>query len=238
LGVKNPNLCDAMNYPRIKLHKNHIQLHPNLNINTQKDYDFYINTLLYLHNQIDLGFDPKWMVSFHYHHPVEQGTLIKETDKPYGFGDRYWFKTKRDIWKEVPYYNYLVKRRNTEDWLYNDASQIRNAILKELYGIKRLNQTWKYEFPNLFFFHEKGKTKLQYHTHLLLPDKNLRYNSKDELEDIFNNSIKKKRKCFSNWKVDITEVNSSRGVIGYLNKETCFTHLSLDPYNSNPIIPN
>lgn len=177
------------------------------------------------------------MVSFHYYHPVEQGTLIKETDKPYGFGDRYWFKTKRDIWQEVPYYNYLVKRRNTEEWLYEDASQIRNVIFKELYGIKRLNQPWKYDLPNLFFFHEKGKAKLQYHTHLLLPNKNLLYKSKDELDDIFNNSIKKKRKCFSRWKVDITEVNSSRGVIGYLNKETCFAHLSLDPYNSNPIIP-
>ena len=106
-----------------------------------------------------MGFDPKWMISFHYYHPVEQGTLIKETDKPLDFGDRYCFKTKRDIWKEVPYYDYLVKRRNTEEKIYEDASQIKNVILKDLYGIKRLNQKWKYEFPNLFFFHEKGKPK-------------------------------------------------------------------------------
>jgi hypothetical protein len=238
LGVKNQSLCDAMNYSKIKLHRKHIPLHPKLIIRNQDDYDVYIATLLYLLNQVQLGFDPKWLVSFHYQHPSEHGKLIKETDKPYGFGDRYHLQTKGNIWKEVPYYNYLSKRRNTEEWIYDDASQIRNVILKDLYGIKRLNQVWKYEFPNLFFFHEKGKTKLQYHTHLLLTAINLRYNSEEELVDIFNNSIKKKRRCFSNWKIDITPVNNSKGVIGYLNKETNANHISFDPFNSIPIIPH
>jgi len=237
LEVKHQILYAAMKYSKIKLHRNHIPLHPKLIIRNQCDYDVYIATLLYLHNQIQLGFDPKWLVSFHYQHPVEHGKLIKETDKLYGFGDRYHLQTKRDIWKEVPYYNYLSKRRNTEEWIYNDASQIRNVILKELYGIKRLNQLWKYEFPNLFFFHEKGKSKLQYHTHLLLTSSNLRYNSEEELIDIFNNSIKKKRRCFSKWKIDITAVNNSKGIIGYLNKETNANHISFDPFNSIPIIP-
>ena len=39
-----------------------------------------------------------------------------------------------------------------EDYFIEDTGQIKNVILKELYGIKRLNQTWKYEFPNLMFF--------------------------------------------------------------------------------------
>ena len=43
-----------------------------------------------------------------------------------------------------------------EDYFIEDTGQIKNVILKELYGIKRLNQTWKYEFPNLMFFYEKG----------------------------------------------------------------------------------
>ena len=55
--------------------------------------------------------------------------------------------------------NGLNYRRNDYDSLIDDTSQVKNVILKELYGIKRLNQDWKYDFPNLFFFQEKGKSK-------------------------------------------------------------------------------
>jgi hypothetical protein len=236
--MKSPLLCCAMNYSQIKLHKNHIPLNPYLCIKNQVDYDYYINTLLYLHNQLELGFNPKWMVSFHYQHPVEHGKSIKETNKTLGFGDRYGFKTYRNLWNEVPMYNYWDKQRNTEERVIEDASQIKNAILKYLYGIKRLNRTDRNEYPNLFFFHEKGKTKLQYHTHLLLPSKNLKIDEYSELEDVFNTTIRKSRKCFSKWKkIHIAPVQTKYDVIGYLNKETNSNHISFDPYNSNPIIP-
>ena len=43
----------------------------------------------------------------------------------------------------------------------------------------------------------------------------------------------------SRWKkIDITEVNSSRGIMGYVNKETSLTHTAFDFANSIPIIPN
>ena len=112
-----------------------------------------------------------------------------------------------------------------------------NLVLKYLYGIKRLNQTWKKKHPNLLFFHELGKLKLNYHTHLILPRTDLYKTKADkqELQDTFNTSIKERCKSMSKFrKVDVQwiEPEDKYSVIGYLNKETTSNHLSLDPYNS------
>lgn len=227
-----------MSYPSIKLHRKHIPLHPKLNIRTQKDYNYYIEVLLYLHNQLILGVEPVFMVSMHYQHPVEHTKPLKETDKPLGFGDRYGFKTIRDIWKEVPLYKYWEKKRNEEEQVIKDTKKVKCRILKKLYGIKRLNRPDKYDVPNLLFFHERGKTKLQYHTHILLTGKNLLTNDTNELLDIFHTSIRQETKCLSRWKhIDVEPVETPYNVIGYLNKETHSSHISFDFYNSNPIVP-
>ena len=221
----------------IKLHKDHIPINSKVCINTQKDYEYYIGILLYLHHQLELGVDPYWFITFHYQHPTEHIKTIRETANTFGFKDRIGYKpkSKTSLWKEVASYNYWEYKRNDEDQVIKDASQIRNLILKYLYGIKRLNQTWKHIYPNLLFFHEKGKTKLQYHTHLLIPKtKNL--TSQEDLYDFFNTQVRKQRKCFSKWKsIDITPVENKYGVVGYLNKETTSKHISFDPYNSIPI---
>ena len=227
-----------MSYASIKLHRKHIPLHPKLNIRTQKDYDYYIEVLLYLHNQLILGVEPVFMVSMHYQHPVEHTKPLKETDKPLGFGDRYGFKTIRDIWKEVPLYKYWEKKRNEEEQVIKDTKKVKCRILKKLYGIKRLNRPDKYDVPNLLFCHERGKTKLQYHTHILLTGKNLLTNDTNELLDIFHTSIRQETKCLSRWKhIDVKPVETPYNVIGYLNKETHSSHISFDFYNSNPIVP-
>jgi len=129
--------------------------------------------------------------------------------------------------------------KNKKVLIIEDVTTSGNSVLKTIYGIKRLNRTDKYEFPNLFFFHEKGKVKLQYHTHLLLPEKNILFDTIEDLKDVFNTTIRKSRKCFSKWKdIDIKPITDAKGVIGYLNKESNnINHLSFDPFNSIPIIP-
>jgi len=221
----------------IKLHREHIPINPKVCINTQRDYEYYIGILLYLYQQLELGVDPYWFITFHYQHPTEHIKTIRETANAFGFKDRIGYKpkSKTSLWNEVASYNYWEYKRNDEDQVIKDASQIRNLILKYLYGIKRLNQTWKYTYPNLLFFHEKGKTKLQYHTHLLIP-KTTNETSQEDLYDFFNTQVRKQRKCFSKWKsIDITPVENKYGVVGYLNKETTSKHISFDPYNSIPI---
>jgi hypothetical protein len=97
----------------------------------------------------------------------------------------------------------------------------------------------KYDYPNLLFYHEKGKVKLQYHTHILLDAKNLKTNDVDAIQDIFDTSIKETTKCLSKWKlIDITPVSNAYNIMGYLNKETQKSHISFDFYNSHPILPH
>tara|TARA_B100000282_G_scaffold279002_1_gene239013 strand:- start:1574 stop:2437 length:864 start_codon:yes stop_codon:yes gene_type:complete len=221
----------------IKLHKNHIPLNPKICIQTQESYDFYMETLLWLLNQLKMGVEPAWFITFHYEHPSEKVKKLKETSFTEGWRDRIFFKDLCSL----HYYKYWVNRRNDEDQVYEDTSQIRNVLLRYLYGIKRLNRTDKKEFPNIFFFHEKGKTKLQYHTHLLIPKKNLNpdFNNQKDLSWLFNDFIRHKRKCFSKWKhIDVRPVNDKEGLIGYLNKETNPNHISFDFFNSIPLKTN
>ena len=195
-------------------------------------------TELFLDNQLRLGFNPKWFITYHYKHPSENIKAIHETNNYLGFRDRISFKTYGDIWNQVSSYNNMERMRNSYESLIKDTSQIKNCILKYLYGINRLNQEWKKEFPNLFFFHEQGKVRLQYHTHLLIPEKNCRFSNIDDLYNAFNHSIRKKRKCFSRWKqIHIREIDNPKLALSYVNKETTMKHNSLDFTNSIFILP-
>lgn len=188
-------------------------------------------TLDFILNQYAMGFEPRFMVTYHYYHPSERIRRIKEkNDKSI---ERWGFKTTNNIWHEVPSYNYFTRRRNCYDSILEDTSQVKTIILKKLFGIKRPNQTWKYEHPTMLFFHEKGKVKLQYHTHLLLPEMPDMYNSVDKLELAFNVQIQKSRKCFSRWKnIHIKYIDNPVDIANYLVKEVSSTHQSLDYRNS------
>ena len=168
---------------KINLKRDHISLPNKWIIKNQSQYE----TSQYLMEQERLGFNPKYLVTFHYYHPDENRNKV--------------------------------------------------MILKELYGIKRLNQGYKYEFPNTLFFYERGKSHIKFHSHLLLPSKNLKYDDLQSLEFVFDTKIRKSRKCFSKWKkIHIEEVKNVRGCLSYLNKETNSSNYSIDYQNSNPIL--
>ena len=219
---------------KIKLHRDHTVIHPKVCINTQQDYDHYMSVLVYLRNLLETNIvRPKWLISFHYSNDCDYIKPIKETDNLMGHKDRYGYKCFGDLWKQ----SYNNKKRENIDSTYKDARQIKNIVLKYLYNIKRLNQTWKYNYPNILFFHEKGKVKLQYHTHLVIPETTYT-NSQEELIHTFNTAVRERSKCISKWKkIDVTEIepDDKYSVIGYLNKETTSNHLSFDPINS--IVP-
>ena len=265
-GIKPKNLCSGMNYQnllnkldsttnlmdrkylldnwfysintfterKINLDKNHTAINPKVCINTQQDYDHYMSVLVYLRNLLETNIvRPKWLISFHYSNDCDYIKPIKETDNLMGHKDRYGYKCFGDLWKQ----SYNNKKRENIDSTYKNARQIKNIVLKYLYNIKRLNQTWKYNYPNILFFHEKGKVKLQYHTHLVIPETTYT-NSQEELIHTFNTAVRERSKCISKWKkIDVTEIepDDKYSVIGYLNKETTSNHLSFDPINS--IVP-
>ena len=218
---------------KIKLSRKHYSLPNTWIINNQTQYE----TSQFLMEQERLGFNPSHFITFHYYHPDEKDfSHLRYNDKT----------TKKrfynSLWREKPKHNFIRKRRLNEFSVVEDTSQIKNVVLKELYGVKRLDKKSKYEIPNLIFFHEKGKSQVKYHTHLLLSHTKYfksgkwRKHPSQSLEYVFNNRIREKRKCFSNWKnIHIEEVYDVRGALSYCNKETNSSNISIDFQNSNLI---
>lgn len=168
----------------------------------------------YLKKQLELGLKPQWVITYHYYTPDE----IKSNQK-------------RSVWRTIPYYNYISKRRTDYDAIIKDNSHIKNVLLRDLFQINRPDEYWKYEFPNMIFFHERGTNRLKYHTHLILPDC-IRYNDDEQLTLYMNTKLKMKVKCLSHYKINITKIYNPLGILKYLNKETRTEHCSLDWKNS------
>ena len=199
---------------------------------------FRYDSLLYLQEQLELGFDPKWLITYHYFTPEELLKAIREKKNDHGFRDRYGFKYHQNLWNQVARDKWIKRRREELDWIIKDTSQIKNVELKHIYGVSRLNNLDKYDIPPMLFFHELGKVNLQFHTHQLMSQVPEEFNDKKVLEHLFNKKFRKKRKCFSMWKkIYITKVYEPKGIIDYLVKETNINHLSLDHENSRVINP-
>ena len=193
------------------------------------------DSLLYLQEQLELGFDPKWLITYHYFTPEELLKVLRETENDHGFRNRYGSK---NLWNQVARDNWIKRRREELDWIVEDTGQIKNLELKHIYRVSRLNNLDKYNIPPMLFFHELGKVNLQFHTHQLMSQVPEEFNDQEVLEHLFNKKIRKQRKCFSMWKkIDITKVYEPKGIIDYLVKETNINHLSPDLENSRIIHP-
>lgn len=228
-----------MNNAKIRLNRNHIPLNPNLYFKNQEEYDFHIQTLLFLNKQLELGFEPKYFITFHLRHPSERYAPKRETKNALGFKDRYGFNNRNLISKEeIKSYDYYERRRNDYDLVQKDTHQIRSSIGRIFYGIKRHNHLDK--FPPMLFFHELGKTKLQYHIHMLLPETNvlnkkhpLKFQDTTTMETELNTRFRNSHKAISNWKrIHIREVDNPHKALAYVNKETKKNHYSIDFQNS------
>ena len=92
-------------------------------------------TLNFVTNQIDCGFSPKFMVTYHYKHPSEFGwRVIENVDST---SSRWGFKSAKSLWNEVPSYNYYVKRRGCEDCTIHDG-----ALLDLVRPARRSRRGW------------------------------------------------------------------------------------------------
>ncbi len=237
-------------FPLIKLNRKHTPIHPKCCIWNQEQYENHMAMLNFLYEQIDLGFKPKWMISCHYKHPSERYNNVPEMYQEKGSCPKTrWgrkvinegeYNPQSSLWHEVGEYNHQNERRNDRDLTEKDNSHIKNLLLRYLYGIKKKSQTWKTNYPkNLLFILERGKVKLQYHLHILLPEIIQQQNSdffqtleKPDIQRVLNSSREKAR-CLSKWKrIDVKEIDNPHKSISYLNKETTETHCSLDFKNS------
>jgi hypothetical protein len=164
--------------------------------------DLQNGTLELLKQQLGRGADFYWMITFHYRNPMHRG----------------WSKTESSHLLQSGSVNGLTRLRNDYIQVSKDAKHIRNLMLKEIWGIKRLNKK-RTDGPVMIFFHEKG-AGLQYHTHLLINQTPQPYLSVESLENLWKNRIMPRAKCLSRSNsVDIRAVQSITGAFGYLTKE-------------------
>ncbi len=164
--------------------------------------DLQNGTLELLKQQLGRGADFYWMITFHYRNPMLRG----------------WSKTESSHLQQSGSVNGLTRLRNDYIQVSKDAKHIRNMMLKEIWGIKRLNKK-RTDGPVMIFFHEKG-AGLQYHTHLLISQTPQPYLSVESLEQLWKNRIMPRAKCLSRTNsVDIRAVQSITGAFGYLTKE-------------------
>ena len=201
-------------------------------------FRFKNEALTYLYQQLELGFKPQWVITYHYFTAQELLKLMLETNNEHGYRDRYGLRCNKNLWNQVARDKWIDRRRKELDWIVQDTGQIKNVELKELYGVKRLDSLDRYSVPPMLFFHELGQVKYQYHTHQILSDVPSEFNDQKTLHFFFNNDIRPKRKCFSKWKkIDVTKIYEPEGLIDYLVKETNIRHLSPDLENSLVIHP-
>ena len=214
----------------INLSRRHIPINPNCRINNQSQYDHHIEMLKYLYDQLELGFNPKYLITYHLKHPRDYLRPIKETNKKYGHRDRIGFRGCGDLWKKVGYDKYMTQMRNDYDFTVKDNRYVQKLIFKWLYGISKIKKDTV--LPRMMYFIEQGKVKLQHHIHILLSG-NMLYDKEVDITDTLNSSIRMRAKCISLTKpIHCQVVDKPSFAMSYLNKEMSKEHLSLDTQNS------
>ena len=199
----------------------------------------------FLRLQEELGYEAAWFITFHYFHPSELMSSIKERkgDISKGVIDQIGYRTPdgSSLWKSSD--SKIIRMRNDYDQVSIDCKRFINVLLKEVYGIPR-PQKYRGELPPILAFHEYGEE--QYHSHLILPKpsqkhkyKSKRLHEEDALTRLLNTKVRKKCKSLSKWKdIDVREVDNQYGILGYLNKQTEPKHTSFDPMSSTLTTPD
>lgn len=200
------------------------------------------NVLKMIEDQIRRGFKPRWFVSYHYNQPSEKLIPEKELES-HRIGFRDSDRGEKDkflnfnVWNRSGAYTAMERAKNSRGEVERNTRDIKNKILKRIYGIKRLNKWREPTYPPMLFFHEQGKEKIKYHTHLVLPSTPLRFDTADNLERIFEgkspNGVKDNCRSLSITRsINVKAVYEKDDLFKYLNKETTEDDMAIDVLNS------
>jgi hypothetical protein len=188
-----------------------------------------IDLRTFLQRQKQLGFHPKYMVSFHYRSPEETGWRGEGQPSAITTASRH--KPRASVWNQVNSYNYYDKRRNDIDSVSNDNKHIRSLIVRRHFGLQRLDKL-NQQTPLLFFVERGIGTQL--HCHLLIPKPLVAFDDVNALSTDWKGHITSHAKCISRQRPPhVLEISDGPEVYIYLTKETCIDHLSLDFMASN-----
>jgi hypothetical protein len=184
----------------------------------QVDNPIRVATIQFLEDQQLRGFNPEWMITFHYASPDERGWNISQRTPSTGNP----LARSAPLMLNRPKSQGIARARNDFFEVSQDAQHIRNLLQRAIWGIKRHEKIDEQQTP-MIFFHEKGGEEVQYHTHLLLGEMPVEFNTIESLEQVWKDHVIPKAQCLSRTNsVHIEFVEATTSAIGYLTKELQF----------------
>jgi hypothetical protein len=175
----------------------------------------------FLNQQGWRGFQPSWLITFHYGgNPTQRG----------------WNNAQRvHTTGQLPssatpslFSDGSTSARTNFFNVSKDAKHIRNLLRQAIWDVKRQDKVDESQTP-MIFFHEQGKLNLQFHTHLLLgtiPDK---FKTIEAIECVLNDYVMPRAQCISRTNsIHIQSADSYLRAVGYLSKELSFRHDVVD----------
>ena len=195
--------------------------------------------LKYLWQDLSNGFDPAFMLTYHYKSPAEQGCSLQRPPlrPPTSVSSSRpcIYSHKGSVLTQVSRYSAIERRRSDIDLVSKDALHIRKILTQQFW--RRTTPRQQRTDPHLYFFHELGRAKLQYHTHVLIsmppdPFTNAPAITQGWIEKIL---PKATNLSAAQTGVDVKELPDLFQTIGgiiYLTKETSAAHSVLDPHAS------
>ena len=221
------------------------------------------STYKLLREQQRRGFEAEWFISLHFVHPDDFVKEEKETTRPYGFGERIYFDSYGSHWNTIGAYESKVAATSSLTETQRNVRDIRNKILKNIYGVKKIDRLWNYKLEPILFFNEQGKNRhkkdkkdKEFHLHIALPKINPSIIFKNEknprpvTERILRvflerdlDGIKERCKSISFKKsIGVVKVEEwkggTKGLLYYLNKETNIENKNVDFMNSLMLVPS
>lgn len=195
--------------------------------------------LKYLWQDLSKGFRPRFMLTYHYKSPAEMGCSLQRpslssTTTLHSHLPR--IVTQRaSVLSQVPRYSAIERRRNDIDLVSKDALHIRKILVQQLW--RKTTPRPQRTNPHLYFFHELGRAKLQYHTHLLISMPPHPFTTVPAITEGWKEQIQPKANSLSTSKAgfDVKELPGLYEAIGsiiYLTKEVSSTYAVLDPLAS------
>jgi hypothetical protein len=200
----------------------------------------------YLWNHLAHGFSPRFMLTYHYSSPAESGCSLQQPPLSSKIPHQPTPPTRThrhqpSVFPRVAGYEAFERQRNDLDQISHHARLIRNLLNQEFWRQSQPNRRARIN-PSIFIFHELGRTKLQYHTHILIPLPPEPYTTSAAIEQAWHQKFQPKATFLSHTQhaFDIKPLPNLFDQIGqaiYLTKEVSSSHCVLDPSASLNLRP-
>lgn len=142
------------------------------------------------------------------------------------------------LWDNVGYDKSLLARRNDPDLVSKDAEHVRNLLLQRGWGVRGDLRMHDESSIPMLFVHERGKERIQCHTHLIIPALPAEINTPQGVQELWKHQILPRARSLSHTNsLHAERVYDIRGLTRYLTKEVRTDDICVDFQASRLIKP-